>query len=444
MARDDFRCIEALSDGNFLVGGTGRSEWSSFYGGTMFKIDGSGNVLWHKLYSNVYDDAALGVFEQADNSIVLFVRYGVTGQPSKILKTDASGNLISEIELYTTNVFPGVIGDCVTSDGTGYYFMGGTALNSTTGKNMHYIMKTSDDEMIWYNEYDFGRNTARLYNITVLSDGNVAVSGNVTDVVNTDLSNIAVMKVDHGTGSVIWAKEIKQIDDYFQSGYSIGSLEGNEMMVCGRANTAVGYQAVAIKLNENGEIIWAREYGDGPYESLGFLNEVSGNRYLFGGRMSLVEGPYFIQTDANGYSACLTTEFNFTVNELTAVIYSPQVITEDPDVEPMSPDFEEASLTLSENTICTGTVAVEALPASKPDISVYPNPADQFITIEISKDSKTRFSIELHNIQGELIHESVMHSQKKVIETKFRPGIYFITINSNEEQILHRQKFIIK
>ena len=99
----------------------------------------------------------------------------------------------------------------------------------------------------------------------------IAVSGNVTDAGNTDLSNIAVMKVDQGTGSVIWIKEIKQADEYFQSGYSIGALEGNEMMVCGRANTAIGFQAIAVKLSADGGIIWAREYGDGPYESLGFL-----------------------------------------------------------------------------------------------------------------------------------------------------------------------------
>ncbi len=238
LARDDFRCIEPLSDGNFLVGGTGRQEFSAFYGATLYKIDGSGNVIWHKLYSNVYDDAALGVFEQPDNTIVLFVRYGVTGQPTKILKVDALGNLISEIELYTPNVTPGIVGECVTSDGAGNYYLGGTALNSTTSKYIHYIAKTSDDEVIWYNEYDFGRETAYLYSITVLNDGNVAVTGNVKDATSTDLANIAVMKVDQSNGSVIWAKEIKQADEYFQSGYSIGALAGNEMMVCGRANTA--------------------------------------------------------------------------------------------------------------------------------------------------------------------------------------------------------------
>lgn len=444
MARDDFRCIEPLSDGNFLVGGTGRQEFSAFYGGTLYKIDGSGNVIWHKLYSNVYDDAALGVFEQPDNTIVLFVRYGVTGQPTKILKIDALGNLISEIELYTTNVTPGIVGECATGDGAGNYYLGGTALNSSTSKYMHYIAKTSDDEVIWYNEYDYGRESSYLYSIAVLSDGNVAITGNVSDASNPGIANIAVMKVDQATGSVIWAKEINQADEYFQAGYSIGALAGNEMMVCGRANSFSGYQAVAVKLNPDGDIIWAREYGDGPYESLGFLSEVSGNRYIFGGRMSLVDGPYFVQTDADGYSACLTEVFNFTVNEMSADVYSPQVITEDPDVEPMSPTFEEASLTLSEEMICTGIVAVESISAQKSFISVYPNPAENFITVVISENSRAGFGIELHNMQGELIYESVMYNQKKVIETSFNSGIYFLTIRNNEAHTLYRQKFVVR
>lgn len=444
LARNDFRCIEALSDGNFLVGGAGRQEFSSYYGATLFKIDGSGNVIWHKLYSNVYDDAALGVFEQNDNSIVLFVRYGVTGQPSKILKTDASGNLLSEIELSTANVFSGIIGDCVTGDGSGNYYMGGTALNSATGKHMHYIAKTSDEAVIWYNEYDLGREDAYLYSITVLSDGNVAAAGNVKDETNTDLSNIAVMKIDQDDGSVVWAKEIKQTEAYFQSAYSIGALENNEMMVCGRANTALGYQAIAVKLSADGEIIWSKEYGEGPYESLGFLNEVSGNRYLFGGRMSLTDGPYFVQTNANGISACLTEGFSFVMNELTADIYSPEVFTEDPDVEPVIPGFEESTLTLTEETICTGTVAVDNIQDLASLISVYPNPADKFLTIEIPEDIQAGFGIELYNLQGKLMHQSVMYNHKLVIETNYTHGIYFITIKYHKEQTSFQQKFIIK
>ncbi len=199
-----------------------------------------------------------------------------------------------------------------------------------------------------------------------------------------------------------------------------------------------------LNLIADGEIIWAREYGDGPYESLGFISEVSGNRYLFGGRMSLVDGPYFVQTDADGYSACLTEVFNFTVNEMSADVYSPQVITEDPDVEPMSPTFEEASLTLSEEIICTGIVAVESISAPKSFISVYPNPAENFITVVISDNSRAGFGIELHNMQGELIYRSVMHNQKKVIETPFNSGIYFLTIRNCEANSFYRQKFVIR
>ncbi len=225
---------------------------------------------------------------------------------------------------------------------------------------------------------------------------------------------------------------------------SIGSLQGNEIMVCGRANTALGYQAVAIKLSENGDIIWSREYGDGPYEGLGFLNEVSGNRYLFGGRMSLVDGPYFVQTDANGFSACLTEVFEFTAYELSAVIYSPQVSTEDPDVEPMSPSFEESSFDISENIICSGTVAVENTIAPQSIFRVYPNPADNYISIEISDKSKSGFGIELHNLQGELIHYTGSYDQKMVIETPFTPGIYFITVRNIEEHSCYHEKILIK
>jgi len=443
LARDYFRCIEPTNDGNFLIGGTSKQDFSAFYGGTLFKIDDMGNVIWHKLYFKDYDDVTLGVFEQSDNTLALIVRYGVTGQPSKVIKTDASGNLLHEYNISTTNVTSGVVADCVTGNESGEYFIGGTALNSNTSKYMHYVCCVNDNGLIWYKEYDFGRDKAYLYGIGMLGDGNIGIAGRVADAANPDIYNGVAMKIDKVTGEAIWSKDIKLEGDYYQLVGGIYSLTNNEIIVSGRTDTDYGYQGFASKLDEDGNILWTREYGEGEYEGLGYTFEVSGNRLFFTGYMALNQGPYFVQTDANGFSACLTNTLNFIASDMSVTTYSPQTIIDDPDVEVLSPAFSEAPLNLNETIICSGIVEVGETPVST-KFNVYPNPTKEYIIVENINGSNACQQIDIHNIEGELVYNSIMCKQKKVVITTFRPGVYFITFRNNETSVTSRQKLIIQ
>ncbi len=442
-ARDDFRCITPSSDGNYFVGGKSKSEFSLYYGSTLYKIDDMGNVLWHKLYNGDYDDATIGCFEQADNTLVLIVRYGVTGQPSKVIKTDAMGNLLNKFDLSTTNVTSGVIADCVASNGMGEYYIGGTALNSNTSKYMHYVCCVVDNNLIWYKEYDYGRQSAYLYGIETLSDGNIAVTGNVKDANNPDIVNSVIMKIDPTTGEKIWAKEIKQEEDYYQAGGIITSLSNNEMMLCGRTNTENGYEGYATKLDLDGNIVWTREYGEGDYEGLSYVAEVTGNRLFFSGIMALNQGPYFIQTDANGISACLTGTLDFIAYDLPVATYSPQTILEDPDVEVLTPAFVEEDIMLSEELICTAILDIEET-VTPTSYRVFPNPSNRNFTIENTSSSTSCNSIQISNLEGKTIHKFKMCYHKHTVKNRFDPGIYFITIKNSNNQIIHRQKLVVR
>jgi len=443
LEKDYFRCITALSDGNFLIGGTGRYEYSSFSGGSLYKMDASGNIIWNKLYNDSFDDTTMEVFEQSDNTLVLFIRYGVFGQPTKILKTDSNGNLLHEFSIYNDNMTIGVFGDCVTKTISGAYFLAGTVYSPTSGTNIYFIAKTSDVALIWYHEYDFGRNFAQLYGIAELSDGNIAVTGSLADTTTANLSSIGAMKVDQNSGSVIWAKEIKQMEAYTQFGYGISPLENNELLLCSRATTALGTKAFAAHLDESGNVSWARQYGNGSYNGFGIGMERSGGRFLFLGKTELYGGTYLVQTDAEGFSPCFTDLLNFYSSDLTVNVYTPPRNIGDPEVEVMSPSYEESSITLSENIICSGTVVIEETP-NIAQFKVYPNPADFFITVEDMNGQNSSNSIEIYNTQGMLIYHTGLDRQKEVIETPFIPGLYFIIIMNDRKDVLQFQKIIIR
>ena len=46
---DDLVCLTPLSDGNFVTAGASRYEYAKDYGGNLYKIDASGNVIWNRI-----------------------------------------------------------------------------------------------------------------------------------------------------------------------------------------------------------------------------------------------------------------------------------------------------------------------------------------------------------------------------------------------------------
>jgi hypothetical protein len=370
------------------------------------------------------------------------VRYGVTGQPSKVLKTDDSGNLLGEFTLSTSNVNPGVVGDCVVSDGSGSYYIGGQTINSTTGKYAFYICKTSDNAPIWYNEYDFGRNSAFLYDIDLLADGNIVVTGRIADEDLTSVSNMAVLKVDPGSGSVLWAKEIKQSGEFNHIGYFLLPLENNEMIVCGQAHTMNGVQACAAMLHADGSVVWAREYGEGIYGSFWLGFEVEADRYLFSGQAALNEGPYIVQTDGNGFSPCYTEIMDFTSYDVTPTIYSQNIITADPDVEVVVLPYNENPLSLTGTVLCSGTLSLQELPGQSP-FTIYPNPARDQLTVKLNQRPETSFTVSIYNIQGILVGNTVMQGPEQTLEIHYSPGLYFIAIYNSENRVVHHEEIVI-
>jgi hypothetical protein len=85
--------------------------------------------------------------------------------------------------------------------------------------------------------------------------------------------------------------------------------------------------------------------------------------------------------------------------------------------------------------IDTLNTAIHPKPAAKDKISLYPNPADNNITIEIAADKPAKVTIELYSPEGkcvlskaENLDTGVNHIRLSV--KSFRSGIYFLRVNS--------------
>ena len=124
LRRDDFSCLTPLKDGNVLIGGTMRQTFSLEDGGSIYKLDTAGNVIWHLMYDEDFDDRVLDIFEQEDSTLMIFIREGVTNRPSKIIHATSQGSIISQ-RAYTVDSNLGLLANAVVADESeNYYFSG--------------------------------------------------------------------------------------------------------------------------------------------------------------------------------------------------------------------------------------------------------------------------------------------------------------------------------
>jgi len=82
---------------------------------------------------------------------------------------------------------------------------------------------------------------------------------------------------------------------------------------------------------------------------------------------------------------------------------------------------------------------------SKPEISVYPNPADDFLRVQYQVSSGSKNSFELINLVGARVYQTELNAQQNEMEldlSKLNPGVYFYSLKSDGEVIMSKKLVI--
>jgi hypothetical protein len=101
---------------------------------------------------------------------------------------------------------------------------------------------------------------------------------------------------------------------------------------------------------------------------------------------------------------------------------------------PFPPEGVEIDTTDSPNvcfeTDCSGTCGTTGIKANSPtELSIYPNPTNNILTIETSKVGQ--YTIELNSINGQLLYNDIIEGPTHQIDlSSFQKGLYLITVRS--------------
>ncbi|KAA3650829.1 MAG: T9SS C-terminal target domain-containing protein [Bacteroidetes bacterium] len=87
----------------------------------------------------------------------------------------------------------------------------------------------------------------------------------------------------------------------------------------------------------------------------------------------------------------------------------------------------------SKNIINTG---IETIHNQSIQFGLYPNPANESFTIELSKSSTNNNVVSIYNNTGQLVFQSKINKHLTVNSTKWNSGIYFVRIGSSSAKII--------
>ncbi|MCW3085269.1 MAG: hypothetical protein JWP12_2635 [Bacteroidetes bacterium] len=378
------------------------------------KYDHTGNKLWQ---TNGSSGNVNGI--TLDNAGNIYT----TGDSNPLSKYDASGNLL-------WNVLLPVTGNSIAVDTSGNlyitgYFAGTLSFGSYTltalgSKDIFIAKYDATGNCLWAKRA--GGSHPCCYSddsgnaITTDNAGNSYITGSIVDTADFDSftliassNDIFVAKYDV-SGNALWVKQATGGSD--QEGRCIALDNSGNILIGGSyvPNVDFGgfsmhgwgnYDAFIAKYDNNGNFITAIKAG-GP----------TWNEYIYG-----------ICTDNSG-NTFFTGSFSF-----TAYFGSDTLVSD------------------GGYNVCTGKIDMQTgiteIAADLFNMTLYPNPANEQITFDLSEAINENTIIQIKNTLGQTIKTAQLSKGNKQLEMDIRDlaqGFYFIQLQ-NEGQLLSK-KFI--
>ena len=455
---------------------------------TLEKKSNNGNVLWSKNYtvnnSGAFNNITGVRVQEFDKEILMSVEYGLGNGTWKnfFIKTDLNGNELLQGALAITADFPFVeiVGKAKDN---GYYI---THTFGSQKKDLIKMDATLKEQWTITMAGDLPTNKPEFIGET--PDG----TGVYFLVRNLPVSSL--IKINSTTGALLWNKRVSTIFNPNRPAYSSflagGAITADGGIVIGFAYTEdfpggpSGYEYG--KLDANGNTVWVKQAPTNLPMSMGVARfETADGGYLFVNEENLnvqiikvtENGDFTPDCDGGNTGGntiqCDEITINYTSNsiemngqagknynykihdlnngwaEVFSCTYqcgSSETANNLANGRYLVKIFDESWSVVCEQEINLGASARNAT-TNLETFTVYPNPAQEALYIELKEFMGEQGIISVSSIYGQIIHqqtvESVTGDALRLSLTDFVNGVYFVHIKMPNRQ-LQSEKFLIK
>lgn len=381
--------LSPTSDGGFV--GTG--QHNNAPGGScdiyLYRVSGCGNILWYKTYGSGGSDGGRKVIQASDGGFLtagLWDDGGGNGYDYAIEKTDAAGNLQwitvwnnasanssdyahwiyqlpngvlasggtdgypwanwnAVISMYNnsgahlwTRAYGGAGEDNFPSvhfNGTAFY-AGGATTSFGQGQHDLWIVKTDiAGNPLWMNAYGTTGDEGRYWDTEGVPtpDGGYIIAGHTNNAtISAGGSDILVVKVD-ASGTLQWAKRYGGSADEFAEGIALVPSGGYAIVGTTYSYSNGDRDACLLRIDNNGNLIWAKSYGDvgcdRGVDIIAFTNNyalsMNYNNTLSACGVNGEYDPMFIKTDTVGNCGCNVVNAPFSTLDVTTNIITTNI-----------------------------------------------------------------------------------------------------------------------
>jgi len=296
--KENIEAIATVLEQNHAImnkGGYGTNEDSIIAGLT------SGG-LWAKTYGGSSADGAKAVCTSNDDGYIVIgytFSSGSDGSDMYVVSINEQGDSVWT-KTYGGSGYEYGYGICPADDG--YVLIGySTSFSTGSSKDVYAIRIDNDGNEIW--SETFGGDGLDIGMSVCPADGGYLLCG-YTESFGAGENDIYVIKIDEN-GNMVWEKQ------YGGSGAELGyqikaTSKGNYIIVGASGSDRANYDCVLIKIDENGNILWENYYGapggEGGYDRGHSVIETSDGGFLVIGETNYGDAlnMLVVKTDADG------------------------------------------------------------------------------------------------------------------------------------------------
>jgi hypothetical protein len=438
---DNAEEIEATSDGGYIVVGSTSSNSSGNTDVYLLKVDSVCNYEWSFALGGANNDWGYSVKQTFDKGYIIAASsnsYGNGGYDAVLMKRDSLGGFVWQ-KKYGGQDWDFAYSVVQTFD-SGYVFCGET-YNNTSGYSDVYVVKTNPlGDTLW--TQTIGGTLIDKGNCVIeTSDSNIVIAG-LTNTI-ADSTQAYVIKLDRN-GVLLWDSAYGE--SFYEKSSSIIEAVNGDYVLNGTTssfNTADDLDHYLVRVDKDGVLIWSNYFGSpGDEEAFDLKESASGILinvgYTKGFGAGLKDAQLFYIT-ATGLWGGLGVTFGSSQDE---VVKSLTIGSND--------DFVMSGFTSSYGSglddmflvrldtiyASQNTVLFEyndLVPISvheyynQSNVSVYPNPVNQYLNIEIDKFKPTLdYAFELYSIHGELVKSSPLYFQSNKIDIGYFSNQFYL------------------
>lgn len=306
----------------------------------IVKINPFGDTLWTKAIGNSLYNATTSSIRLNDGSFMILSftdSSGIGSNDSGLIKIDSTGNMLWNKYYEGGGGFnTGAMSDLVLMSDGGFIMSGSTFTYGAGDYDTYLIRTDSLGNFLWART--FGGNLGEGGNsIIKCSDGIIIAAG--TKSFGQGGADIMLLKLDFN-GNIIWAKTYgTNIDEYASrikqtSDYGFVIIGGGP-----HVTTSGNRESFLMKIDSLGNFLWAKKYGvSSCHEDISSVNITVDGGFLLSGTTCSYSGAsfnyrtYIVKTDSNGNSGCNEQNINLITQDITSMLivgnHTPNVYTD--------------------------------------------------------------------------------------------------------------------